>query len=123
MFIAPFLCMVHHGLQISFTHILSLLITIPWIQQMKRTQRLNNLSKATMFPWGKAWFVHSWPHPCLPSVLKREEVDAQGWASTAAGGLGPLGTTGDLGLSHSLVLLETGSPPGVRLKFLPDFAM
>lgn len=55
MFIAPFLCMVHHGLQISFTYILSLLITIPWIQQMKRTQRLNNLPKATMFPWGKAW--------------------------------------------------------------------
>jgi len=115
--------MVPHVLQISFIHILSLLITIPWIQQMKRTQRLNNLPKATMFPWGKAWFVKSWPHPCLPSVLKREDADAQGWASTEAGGLGPLGTTGDLGLSHSLVFLETGSPPEVRLKFLPDFAM
>ena len=76
-----------------------------------------------MFPWGKAWFVKSWPHLCLPSVLKREDADAQGWASTEAGGLGPLGTTGDLGLSHSLVFLETGSPPEVRLKFLPDFAM
>ena len=49
-----------------------------------------------MFLLGKAWFMNTWPQPCLPSVLKREEADAQGWESTAAGGLGPLGTTGDL---------------------------
>lgn len=76
-----------------------------------------------MFLLGKAWFMNTWSQPFLPSVLKREEGDAQGWASTAAGGLGPLGTTGDLRLPHSMVLLETGSPPRVRLIFLPDFAM
>lgn len=61
-----------------------------------------------MVPWHRAWFMKTWPQPCLPSALKGEGADDQAHCTTA-GRPGPLGTTGDLGLSSSLVLLEAGS--------------